>query len=693
MARCGQIREIIGFHIYLSHLTSSGVRPLSKVVPMRGQEIPQVTLGRRAILQTSGAALLAASTAGCGLFSTAPSKKDGAHQGTAVDVGAKESPVLTREVQAGRLPALEARLPKAPLVVQPTDRLGTYGGTWRSALLGPADTPWLTRTVGYENLLRWDVNWTKVIPNIAESFEVAADGREYVFKLRQGMRWSDGHSFTAEDVLFACNHVLLNQELTPATPDWLSTPKGPAKVVREGDNGVRFIFPQPNGLFLYRMAFPYGDTLLPFQPRHYLEQFHKGFNTKADSLAKHKGLPDWVALFQAQLDRWSNPELPTVYAWRVVNPVGKGSRVTCERNAYYWKTDPAGRQLPYLDGVAYEVTSDENVILLKAANGEIDMHTRTINSATNKPVLARERAKGKYHFVDLKPSYPNQMVIQLNLTHQDPVLRRIFSDKRFRIALSHAINRPEMINAVFQRQGRPWQAAPRPESPFYDEEFAQQYLEFDLAKANQILDQAGYTPRDRSGIRLRPDGKQISFSVEVATPTLVPYWTDAMELVCSYWRNVGIKATVKPEDRSLFTERIGANRHDAAVWQGLAGRYFDIMLQPTEYVPVGGSRYAVPWKTWGETRGASGEVPPPPVRRQFELYEQIKATVDKSTQDKLMREILQIAKDEFYVIGTVLEEQGYGIVSDKMHNVPAAFPESNMYSTPAATNTEQYFMS
>ena len=657
----------------------------------RGEHRPELT--RRALFRTTGTVLLATTAAaGCDLLSTDPSAKKGGSGGAAgAGTGAKEAPGLAGQVKAGKLPVLAKRLPAAPLVVRPAERLGTYGGTWRSALLGPSDTAWLGRTVGYEAMLRWDVAWTKVVPNIAESFEASPDAREFTLRLRPGMRWSDGKPFTAADVVFAYNDVLANAKLYPAgLPLYLMTSKGPAKVTQVDDHTVRFSFPEPSGLFVDNLAF---QGALTAMPQHYLQQFHLKFNPDVAAQARKEKFQDWVAMFLARADHWSNSDLPTLCAWTVVNPLGKGNRLVLERNPYYWKTDPAGRQLPYLDKVVFEVIADDSVILLKATNGELDMHTRHVNTSPNKPVLARGRGKGHYHFVDVQPCFENQMVIALNLTHQDPELRKVFQNREFRIGLSHAIDRQELIDAVFQRQGKAWQAAPRKESPFYDEEFATQYTDYDVAKANQILDGAGYAKRDAEGFRLRPDGKRISFAVEVAAPALIPYWPDAMEMVRRYWQKVGIKMAVKSEDRSLFYERKGANQPDATVWTGSAGREFDVLLDPRWYFPFSGeSNFAIPWATWFSSRGADGMRPPAQTRRQMALYTQLQRTSDKAERYQVMKEILGIAKQEFYVIGTVLEEQGYGIVTDRTHNVPKSMPESHIYDTPAPTNPEQYFM-
>ncbi|MGH2603423.1 MAG: ABC transporter substrate-binding protein, partial [Dehalococcoidia bacterium] len=91
----------------------------------------------------------------------------------------QEAPSLAERVTAGELPAVAERLPKSPLVLEPVEQVGTYGGDWRSGLVGGQDTAWLVRTVDYEHLVRWSPDWTEVIPNIAESFEPNADATEY----------------------------------------------------------------------------------------------------------------------------------------------------------------------------------------------------------------------------------------------------------------------------------------------------------------------------------------------------------------------------------------------------------------------------------------------------------------------------------------------------------------------------------
>jgi ABC-type transport system substrate-binding protein len=658
-------------------------------------------LSRRALLAGGGSLLAATSIApalsGCSLLSTKPTgnRREEDDAGAAERARAREAPMLAAKVEAGDLPPLLKRLPGSPLVVKPVDRIGVYGGTWQSVFLGPADTTWLWRTAGYDNLVRWTPDFTKVVPNVAKSVEVGGDGRTYTFRLRAGMRWSDGAAFTAADVVFAVNDVLLDADLYPDPPAWLLSGGKPPRVERLDETAVRFVFASPHGLFLENLATTEGKALTSL-PRHHLERYHRKHNPDVAKLAEQEGFADWVKLFAARGSGpdapLANPDLPTLCAWKFTTTLGKGTRMVAERNPYYWKTDPEGRQLPYIDTVRFDLVGSDQVILLRAGNAELGMHCRHINTLRNKPVLARSRQKGGFKFFDLPPALMNDLMIALNLNHEDPAMREVFQNRDFRIALSHAIDRPELIKAVLQGQGTPWQGAPREESDFFDEEFATQFTKFEPDVANSLLDGAGYR-RDSDGRRLRPDGEVIRFAVEVPTPTFKDFWVDALSLIKKYWADVGVEIQVKNEDRALFYERKQANKHDATVWQGPGGLQ-DALLDPRWYFPFSGeSNFATLWATWFTTGGRGGEEPPAPARRQMELYDQVVATADKDQQRTLFAQILQIAKEEFWAIGTVLPANGYGIVSDRFHNVPARMVDAFVYPTPGPTNPEQYFIS
>lgn len=551
----------------------------------------------------------------------------------------KEAPQLAERVRAGELPGVDERLPETPKVVEPVERIGVYGGEWRSAMVGGSDSAWLIRTMAYENLVRWDTQWTEVVPNIAESFEVNDDATEYTFHLRPGMRWSDGEPFSADDIVFWWEDVALNAELSPGgPPSWMVTGGEPGVVEKVDDYTVKFSFVEPNGFLLLSLATPDGSAPNRY-PRHYLAQFHSKYNEEnLDTLIEEADAVDWVNLFQLKGSgvpgtsydaRWQNMELPSLAGWTLTTGYGVDSRVVAVRNPYYWKVDPEGQQLPYIDGIVYDVLEDPEVLLLKVLNGEIDMHTRHFNTLDNKAVLTDNMAAGEYHFFDLT-STENTVAISLNLTHKDPVKREIFQNKAFRSALSHAINRQEIIDAVYVQQGEPAHTGLLPDSPIYHERLNTQFLEYDPELANQLLDEAGYTERDGEGYRLGPDGKRITIVIEGAEGHR-PDWADVGELTVEYWKAVGIDAQLRLEDRSLLYTRKEANDHDATVWSSAAGGQ-SAMLDPRFYFPYSNeSNFAIAWATWyRDPASPIAEEPPAAVQKQMELYDQLKATADQA---------------------------------------------------------------
>ncbi len=607
----------------------------------------------------------------------------------AQDMTYNEAPMLAEQVAAGELPPIEERLPVEPMVVEPLS-IGQYGGTWRMGMRGGNDNALLTRTLGYEGLLRWDPQFQGIVNNVAKEWEANEDGSVYTFTLYEGMKWSDGEPFTAHDIEFWYQAAVVNDEVRPGKPAWMVVNGELGVVEAVDDTTVTFSFAGPNGLFTQFVAAVDGREITRY-PRHWASEFHADFNPDGiDVLVDESGLETWVDLWDNKIggNEGFADVHPVIGPW--VHEVGTGAdvtQVTATRNPYYWKVDPEGNQYPYIDTVIFDVGEDTETLVLKALNGEIDMQDRHISSLNNKAVFFDNMEAGGYTFFDKIPSGMNTMIIAFNLTTEDPVLNEIFNNRDFRIALSHAINRQEIIDVVFVGQGEPYQAAPRPTSPFYNETLAKQYTEYDPDLANQILDDAGFAERDSDGFRLGPDGNRISFSVEVHT--VAADRIDMLELVQGYWAEAGIDMQVEVEDRSILYERKEANEHQAVVWGGDGG--LEIFLEPRWYFPFSlESNFAILWQYWfnGDARGVE---PPEAPKRQMELYRQIQSTADTGLQNELMTEILNIAQQEFYTIGISLPAPGYGIRNVNMQNIPDVFPSGWKYPHPAPLNVFTFY--
>lgn len=610
-----------------------------------------------------------------------------------------EAPMLAEQVAAGELPPVDERLPEEPLIVTPTEAVGVYGGTWQMGMRGRNDHALIIRTAGYQALVRWSPDWTTIEPDLATNWEISADASEYTFYLRQGVKWSDGTPFTADDILFWYEGIARNTDLFPSAPSWLVIDGEVGVVEKIDDYTVKFAFSGPHGLLLQYLSIPEGTSPVSY-PKHYLSQFHPDYvpQDQLDQMVQEAGLTQWTELFALKgggiIDsgsRWQNPELPTLHAWMTEMPLSaEATQVRLVRNPYFFKVDPEGNQLPYIDYVTYDLADDVETLVLGAINGDIDMQSRHIGIEDNLAVLTDNMDAGGYHFFETPSSFMNTMIISLNLTHPDPVKREIFQNQDFRIGLSYAINRGQIISLVLYGKGIPYQSGPRPDTDLYNEQLATQYTDYDVTLANEYLDKAGY-PLGEDGYRVGPDGNRISFSVDVIT-TYRYDWSLMVELVAQYWEQVGIEMTPNIVERNQLYERKAANQQDAVVWIGDGG--LGVVLEPRYYFPYSvESNYAEAWQYWyNNPNDALAEEPPASAQRQMALYDQVKSTADLDEQNALMAEIIQIAADEFYVIGISLPPSGYGIVQNDFYNVPTSMPDSWTYPNPAPTNTEQYFI-
>ncbi len=601
----------------------------------------------------------------------------------------QEAPQLAEQVKAGTLPPVEERLPETPFVLEPIESVGKYGGVWRSALKGTYDNGWIRRTVAYQPLVAFSLDWSEVVPNVAESFEVNDEATEFTFHLRKGHKWSDGEPFTSADLDFALNDIAKNPDYKGERAPNFNWDNMTGEIIDE--TTYRITLDQPDGLLIQRLASVDGP-FLTFAPKHYCGQMVPSVNPDADKLASDRGFDSWSqALEKTCFTYFTDAKRPSLNAWQQVTAYdGLNQIIEFERNPYFYKVDTAGNQLPYIDKATMLQSENVEDILLKVINGEVDFSNRHFATVTNKPVIYDSQESGNYRLTSTVDARMNHAILQLNLNNEDPIKRSLYNERDFRVALSLATDREEIVDVIFAGQGKPFQAAPRPESPFYHEELATQYTDYDPDKANELLDGLGLIERNDDGIRLNSAGEPIS--IQLYTPSDQIEFNDMAQLIVNQWAEVGILLDQRNVERSFVYERLHGNQHDMHIWWGDGG-LGDALLDPRYYFPFNReSAFALQWSQWfNNPESAGSSEPSAPAKKQMELYGQLKASGDPAQQAQIFKQILDISAEQFWVIGTVLPAEGYAVVNKNLGNVPESQPYAWLYPQPAPMGTSQLY--
>ena len=508
-----------------------------------------------------------------------PAAEDSAEMAAPAGGNPLESPVLWERVASGELPPLEDRLPNEPFVVGPGVLLpedhvdwqpGQYGGTLRTLHFRPDWNPDIFVGMNEPLLSAPGLGVQGIRGNILKDYEVSNDNQTFVFHMREGLKWSDGTPVTSEDVRFVAEDVYGNEDLTLTYPKRFRTqnaPDGtPMTLQIIDDFTFQVDFDDAYGGFLRNLTIETwnGWTEL-VRPAHYLKQFHTGYVELEDlrPLLDEMNLTDeWNQVFTNQdclswhVNREKCIVSPVLTPWQRVEANEPGLLVF-ERNPYYHKVDTEGKQLPYIDKLLSKLVEDVEMVNTGILTGEADF-MRESTGLVKIPLYVENGPKGGYRH-QLLDMHVDSSSIWINQTYDDDddpqsaAWRVIAQDVRFRQAISLAVDRNEMIESLY------YGYATMPMDTV-GEELATQ----DAERANALLDAVGLDARGDDGFRQYPDGSPFTILIEhgAHAPDLEP----ASELVGEYLKDVGINASVKKLDPSLWAERRNNNELQATVF-------------------------------------------------------------------------------------------------------------------------------
>lgn len=600
-----------------------------------------------------------------------------------------EAPMLAELVAKGELPPVDQRLPTNPTVVDVVERVGNYGGVMRRGFKGVSDR-WGPTKVQDSSLIRYDLALAKYA-DLVDSWEMNEDATECTLHLRQGLKWSDGTDFDSSAFTWWADNFLNNVNLTPAPPVNFSTGNPRVNMTVEAPDAytVKFTFANPKPLFIDFMS---RDQ--PFAPGHYMQQFHMDLTDDQAGLEakiKEAGFESWDQYYIDRNSWYLNPEKPTLGPWRAMNGMAE-PLFLMERNPYFHQVDAEGNQLPYIDRVNHRLFDATDVLNLWITSGEVDFQSRHVDIA-NFTLFKEGEEAGNYQ-LSVGPT-SNGQTLSINHAGPNERLSQFFQNRDVRIALNVAIDREAINELVYDGLGTPRQASPTSQSPQYHEGATNAYIDYDVARANEILDGLGYTEKDGDGFRLWNDGSGeiISFIFEGIDETGTP-GSDTAQLVMQQLAEVGIKATYKAVERSLYEEHFTANVLDAT-WWGAGHEILPFLSHSNYYIGELLDRpWAGAWGRWFRDNNDPNGAPPPDghfLWQQWELWSQALVEADEAKRNELFKQILDIWAEEVPVVGIVGELPGPIVVSNDLRNVAEGYPIQDATRDESLVNPAQLF--
>ncbi len=623
-----------------------------------------------------------------------------------------EAPMLADLVKAGKLPAIEKRLPDPDqiMVIKPLKEVGKYGGNWRRAFTGPGDYENGNRINSSDKPLFFDYTGSKIDPSLARDWKVSDDGKTITLYLRKGAKWSDGTPFTADAFVFWYEDICLNKDIGASFFEFTINGKlGATKKI--DDYTVAFEFPEPYPYFVYILA---GSTSVGagfatrgafqtwgglYAPGHYLKQFMPKYSSldEVNKKAKDAGFDSWVSLLKNKYSWALNPDCPVMTPWRTVSPINTPTW-SMERNPYYWAVDSEGNQLPYIDKITMTLAENTEVANLRAIAGEYDIQERHMGLA-KLPVFLENAQKGNYT-VHLDPAFDgSDAAIHLgNAYDADPEISKWIKNKDFRHALSMGIDRDQLNEAIWLGVGVPGSLAPSPDTIYSPgPDYNKKWCTLDVKQANDTLDKLGLDKKDSEGFRLRTDGKgRLSFQLVTIGGQFIEY-TKVGEMIKEQWKKIGIYMDVKETERTLaFTNDLN-DANQMMMWSDDGSEM--LYLFPRHALPVDSAECHMGggFAKWYASNGKEGKKPDDPeMLRAFDMFRAAYGMKEED-QIKTAKELWKIIVEQQWSIGLVGQSpafMGVRIVKNNMGNVPERQVNAQHARTPCSSHpTTFYFKS
>ena len=476
----------------------------------------------------------------------------------------------------------------------------------------------------YSALCGFDSQTQEVTPGLAESWSVEPDQKTWTFKLRKGLCWSDGHPLNADDVIFTFE-ATYDTNVVNSLADLLKIHGVPFTVTRVDDLTVRIVTPETYAPFLEACA-----AGVPILPRHKL----------ATALAEKK--------FESSLGINSAPEDLVSSGPFKLKQYKAGEFTLLERNPYFFEVDSNGTRLPYLDNVIYTVVPDMNAMSLRLLKGESD-----VNEVVRPDEVERfraEAANGKFKLLELGLGLERaffwfnlnpEINPQTGKPHVDPKKLKWFTQKKFRQAVAHAVDRPSIVKSIYAGRAEPNYGYIGRENKKWFNPNLREYP-YDVNKARELLAEIGIKDRNGDGVMEDAEGNDIEFVLNTNTGNNTR--DKVAVLIQSDLKNLGFKITYQPIEFNTLIDKIDVSYDYDCILLGLGGGGVDPVSSMNVLLSSG---FTHQWYPKQKTPATSWEA------RIDELMNLQIKTLDYKQRKAYFDEVQTILNDEMPMIYTI----------------------------------------
>lgn len=589
-----------------------------------------------------------------------------------------EPEYIAKLVSEGTLPPVAERLPEEPQVIPNTffsDGPGEYGGVFRDVWAAPTEgwnwaagisQGWFgIEAIVQEPLVMTGPMWMRgdalePVPNIAKSWTWSDDGTELTMDLVKGVKWSDGQPFSADDVMFTWEDIILDPGVTRSWTKRSAWQIDGEDITLEkvDDTTIKWTFPVAKPAY---KLFDMNELVWSIAPSHILKPFHPKYEPSSDYQKFADALPP-NTLPVVTMGPW----IPVVYR--------TDELMIFRRNPYYWKVDESGKQLPYLNEIIFEKAATGVIRTTKVIAGAAD-HTNVENPSTYREVATRAQDPNASFRIEWGPEtlgfslLVNQAENFGTTDDRSKELRKLFRDVKFRRALSQAIDRDGVAKAVADGPFfRAWPGGLYPGSQFFDLE-STAYYPFSPETSMALLAELGFTEKDSNGILKWPSGPLAGqplllglFAVEDAegAPTIA-------EALVTLFRNIGIQVNYRKLQGNAATELTTTGEWEMQVSR--MGQEFGVPnVRYRDIAPL-----ALESPGWNRAAEGVTRTLQPFEEEMVTLVQEFAAEPDSTKQKAMMLEYQKLHTENFYTIGVVIGRYGLGMAKT-IKNVPIGCP-------------------